>query len=209
MRRFATIGVCLAVVAVFAVVAVASAAAAEPAIYECHKEARGHGKYEKRCKVAKEGGGYEIKEGFGKGKPFKGKGDGANLNITNFGGISCTSSSDSGKFTSPTTAGDVVVTFKGCAYNGKTCESGTTAGEIVTDPLEGKVGYISGKGTKSPIVGAVITAETDGTQRVPLRRTRIRSRGCGYRSGDAGQHVHQDRDLHLRTGLRAYRRTEV
>lgn len=97
MRRFATIGVCLAVVAVFAVVAVASAAAAEPAIYECHKEARGHGKYEKRCKVAKEGGGYEIKEGIGKAKPFKGKGKGATLEVTNVGGVVCKSSSDTGK----------------------------------------------------------------------------------------------------------------
>jgi hypothetical protein len=160
MRRFGIVGVCLAVLAAFTTVSVANAVASEPALYECHKEAKGHGKYSKGCKVEKEGGGYEIKEGIGKGKPFKGKGKGANLEIKGNGGVACTSSAVTGKFTSPKTAGDVVATFKGCEFNGKKCESGSTAGTIVTNPLKGSVGYLEGKGTKTPRVGADISAES-------------------------------------------------
>ncbi len=160
MKRIQTIGVCIAVVAALGLVTLANAAASLPAIYECHKEAKGHGKYEKGCKVEKEGGGFEIKEGIGKGKPFKGKGKGSDLEVEGIGGITCTSSADTGKFTSPKTAADVVTTFKGCEFVGKKCESGSTAGEIVTNHLKGEVGYLTGKGTGSPKVGADIEAET-------------------------------------------------
>jgi hypothetical protein len=159
MRRFGIVGACLAVVLAFVAVSAANAVAAEPALYECHKEAKGHGKYSKGCKVEKEGGGYEIKEGFGKGKAFKAKAKGANLNVKGLGGIDCTAGSGTGKFTSPTT-GTVTATFKGCELNGKKCESGSKAGEVITNPLKGVVGYLAGKGTKTPIVGSDFTAET-------------------------------------------------
>ena len=157
MKRVGIIGVCLAVVAA---IAVANAAASEPAIYECHKEAKGHGKYSKGCKVEKEGGGYEIKEGIGKGKKFKGKGKGANLEVVGVGGIACKASKNTGKFTSPKTAGKIVATFTGCELAGSKCESGAKAGEVVTNALTGEVGYLAEKGTKAPIVGADIKAES-------------------------------------------------
>jgi hypothetical protein len=98
----------------------------------------------------------------GKVKAFKGTNKGANLEVKNVGGISCTSSSDTGEFTSPTTGDDIVATFKGCEFNGKKCESGATSGEIVTNKLQGVVGYLKGKGTGSPTVGVAISAETGG-----------------------------------------------
>jgi hypothetical protein len=173
MRRFGIAGACLAVIAAFAVVSVASASAAEPALYECAKAPKVNKKYtgkytDKKCskeatKSEIEAGKtnkYELKEGIRKGKVFKGKGKGANLNVKGLGGIDCASSSNTGKFNSPTSAADVVATFKGCEFNGKKCESGTTAGEVITNPLKGGVGYLAGKGTKTPIVGADISAES-------------------------------------------------
>jgi hypothetical protein len=173
MKRSGMIGMCLAVLAAFAVVSVASASAAEPALYECAKAAKVGKKYtgkytDKKCskeataKEIEEGktNKYELKECFGKGKAFKGKGKGADLEAAEIGGITCTSSADTGKFTSPKTAGNIVVTFKGCSFAGKKCESGSTSGEIVTKPLKGEVGYLAGKGTKTPTTGADISAET-------------------------------------------------
>ena len=159
MKRIQTIGVCLTVAAALGLVTLANAAASLPALYECHKEGKGHGKYEKGCKVEKAGGGFEIKEGIGKAKPFNGKGKGSDLEVEGNGGITCTSSADSGKFTSPKTAADVVVTFKGCEFVGKKCESGSILGEIVTNHLKGEVGYLEGKGTGSPKAGVDVEAE--------------------------------------------------
>ena len=176
MRRMTLFAACVALLAAFAAVSVASAAAAEPALYECAKVAKNaQKKYEghytgKHCgasekateKQIEEGkvNKYELKEGIGKGKAFKGKGKGANLEVKTVGGIACTSSSDTGKFSSPTTGSDIVATFKGCEFNGDKCQSGSTAGEIITNPLKGVVGYLSGKGTPTPKVGVEITAET-------------------------------------------------
>ena len=113
-------------------------------------------------------GKYELQEWNltakkGKAKAFKGAGKGANLEAEGIGGISCTSSSDTGKFNSPTSADQIVATFKGCEFIGKKCASGSTAGEIVTKDLIGTVGYLEGKGTPSPKVGADISPES-GTE---------------------------------------------
>jgi hypothetical protein len=162
------IGTCLALVAAFAAVTVASASAAEPALYECAKLKKNtktkkyEGKYEKGCVTqnAKGEGEYELKEGIGKGKTFKGTSKGANLNVKGLGGIDCTKSKNTGKFTTPTTGADIVATFEGCELNGKKCESGATAGKVITNKLKGGVGYLAGKGTKTPTVGSDISAET-------------------------------------------------
>ena len=175
MKRITLLATCLALLGAFLAVTVASAAAAEPALYECAKTAKNSekkytGKYtEKKCakeataKEIEEGktNKYELKEGIAKAKAFKGKSKGANLEVEGIGGITCTSSTDTGKFNSPKSAEKIVVTFKGCAFLGKKCSStGQLAGTIVTDPLKGEVGYLSGKGTKTPKVGALISAET-------------------------------------------------
>lgn len=168
----------LAAVAAFALAAIASASAsaALPELYECVTTTKVSGKYtgkylDKKCskeataKEITEGkkNKYELTPGYkGKsGKPFKGSGHGANLEANGIGGIACTSFSDSGKFTSTTTAGDVVAVFKGCEYIGLKCAStGAKAGEIKTNPLTGTVGYLAGKGTPTPTVGASLTAES-------------------------------------------------
>lgn len=174
MRRITLLATCLAMLTAFAAVTVASASAAEPALYECHKTTKNaktkkyEGKWLKGCKVEatekqKEEGKlneYEIQEGIAKGKPFKGTSKGANLNVKSVGGIDCSASSNTGKFTTPTTGSDIVATFKGCELNGKKCENGATSGEVITNKLKGSVGYLAGKGTKTPTVGTDITAET-------------------------------------------------
>jgi hypothetical protein len=187
MKRFGTAVLCLLALGSLAAVAAASAVAAEPAIYECGKAKKETVKYivngkeksksvytgrytEKKCvtlapagKYRAEGkpeGKYELQEGIGKGKPFKGAGKGANLNAAGIGGVSCTGSSDTGKFTSPTSAGEIVAKFKGCEFNGLKCTNTAVLGEIVTNPLVGGIGYIAGKGTKTPTVGTDLKPES-------------------------------------------------
>jgi hypothetical protein len=174
MKRIEVIGVCLTIVVAFAWAIVVSASAAEPALYECAKAAKVGKKYtgkytDKKCskeataKEIEEGktNKYELKEGFGKGKLFKGKGKGVDLEEAEIGGITCMSSTDTGKFTSPKTAVNIVVTFKGCSFAGKKCTSeGAQAGELVTNPLKGEIGYLAGKGTETPKVGIDLSAES-------------------------------------------------
>jgi hypothetical protein len=135
----------LALVAVFALVAIsaASASAAEPAFYECAKEAGG--KYAKGCTSEGGKGGYTLREGIGKKHAFKGKGGAATLHTPAVGGeVKCTAFKDSGELTSPTTEGKVVSTFSGCESLGKKCASpGAKAGTIVTNPLKGSLGYLN------------------------------------------------------------------
>ena len=160
------IAACLAATLATGAVASASASAGSlPALYECAKvKVKGSGKYNKGCKVeGKHGTGendYEIKEGFGKGKTFKAKGAGANLEAPGIGGIDCEKSSATGRFTSPTT-GDATATFGDCEYSGRKCNSaGAASGTIVTNPLVAVDGYLKGKETPSPQVGAAFSPES-------------------------------------------------
>jgi hypothetical protein len=157
---------CLATVVGLFGIATASASAAEPALYECAKTLKVEKSYSGgyNNKLCSEGnpehkGKYELQEGIGKGKAFKGKSKGANLEVKGLGGVACTSSSDTGKFTGPKTGAGILVTFKGCELNHHQCESGATLGEIKTNPLKGEVGYIEGGKAKHE-VGVAITAET-------------------------------------------------
>jgi hypothetical protein len=158
--------------------ALPASASAEPALYECAKAPKVAKKYTGKytdTKCSKEATAQEVEEGKhnkyklqawslvskkSKAKEFKGNGRGFGWDITGVGGLSCTSSSDTGKFTSPTTAGNVVITLKGCEVNGRKCESGSTAGEIVTNPLKAGFGYLAGKGTGIPSVGIDLSAES-------------------------------------------------
>jgi len=106
-------------------------------------------------------GKYELQEFAKASAPFKGTGKGANLEAEGIGGVSCTGSTVTGKFTGPKTAGDIVATFTGCEFNGRKCaSSGAPLGTIVTDPLTGSVGYLEGKGTGSPKVGTDVKPES-------------------------------------------------
>jgi hypothetical protein len=174
MKRFEIAGVCLLAIACMAGVSAASASAALPELYECAKapKEKAPGKnYEghytgKHCEASTYSAvfttktKYELQPGIGKGKAFTGSGHGANLEGKGIGGISCTSFKDSGKFTTPTTGADIVAEFKGCEYIGLKCQSGAQAGEIATNPLSGTVGYLAGKGTMTPTVGASLKPES-------------------------------------------------
>ena len=170
MRGYWLIAACLAVsLSAGAAMSADASASSSPALYECAKLKKNattkkyEGRYEKGCSKenSKGEGEYEIKEGFGKGKLFKAKGGGANLEAPGVGGIDCLKSSAVGKFTSPTTGGNVVATFGDCEYDGHKCNSlGAATGTIVTDTLLGTDGYLEGKGTGSPKVGAVFSPET-------------------------------------------------
>jgi hypothetical protein len=166
MKRIRIMG--LALLALFAMAAVASASAsATPTYYECAKAAKVGktytGKYnDKNCTEAnaKSEGKYELKEGLGKGKEFKGVGKAATLHTPAIGGeVKCTGSKDAGYATAHG-QDKVSVTFSGCTSLGKKCTSaspkGKKAGEIVTNLLEGKLGYISSSPLK---VGVSLTGE--------------------------------------------------
>jgi hypothetical protein len=142
-----------------------AAAVAEPAYYECNKVAEGSGKYSNtKCSVlAEEGKGkYELEEGIGKGKAFKGSGGKLTWHNPSIGGVfECKTAKDSGKVTSPTEVAKVVITFVSCVSLGKKCTTtGQVAGTIKTAALHGTLGYIS----LSPLrVGIDLSAEEPET----------------------------------------------
>lgn len=165
----------LCLVASFALGAIAAATASAelPAVYECFATAKVGGKYtgkytEKKCQ--KEATTKEVEEGKknkyewrewdkepSKVKTFKGKGGSADLAVQGSVTVTCSKSADSGKFTGPKTAGDVVAIFSGCEVAGIKCENTSKAGEIKTNPLDGEVGYINKAKTE---VGADLKPET-------------------------------------------------
>lgn len=166
MKWMKTVVLCLLAFAALGSVASAAASASEPALYECAKAPKVGKSYtggynNKTCTEVNgtHEGKYELQEGIGKGKAFKGKGKGANLEVKELGGVSCTSSADSGKFTGPKTAGGVEVTFKGCELNHHQCENTATLGEVKTNLLKGEVGYVEGGKAKHE-VGVLLTAQS-------------------------------------------------
>jgi hypothetical protein len=168
--RLKIMGLCLVAVFAMAAVVSASASAAAPAFYECAKLTAKPftGKYtDKKCskeasptEIAEgKKNKYELKEGVGKGKEFKGKGPAATLHTPAVGGeVTCKSFKDAGFINTPTTENKVVSEFKTCESLKKKCVSpGAKAGTIITKNLKGELGYIS----KSPLkVGVVLSPET-------------------------------------------------
>ena len=153
----------------------AGASASDPALYQCGaaaKNAEKHytGAYEKGCKTLnpKHEGKYEFEEWKlgtkenklgkkGKVKKFKTKGKhDANLEVPVAGGIHCANTEASGEFTGPKTAKLAPVVFTGCKYSLYSCQSGAKAGEIVTNPLQGDLGYLDASKHK---VGVDLKAE--------------------------------------------------
>ena len=84
---------------------------------------------------------YELEPGVGKGKEFKGKGGGANLEIEGLAGVKCSKSADSNFFNTPKTANKVHVTFTGCTFEEHSCTNTGKAGEVKTNTLKGEVRY--------------------------------------------------------------------
>jgi hypothetical protein len=173
MKRLSIISMCLLLLGAFAATMAASASATEtpPEIWECHKLTKGkvskkyEGEYEKGCKAknSKKEGEYEFQP-FANTKPkaFKGKGGPANLSIENVSTVSCSKSADTGHFSGPKTAADILVTFTKCETAGLKCENTATEGEVKTNPLKAEIGFFDeSKGKKvAQEVGTDLKAES-------------------------------------------------
>jgi hypothetical protein len=169
MKRMRIMGLCL--VAVFAVSAfAASGASALPEIGKCVAKA-GTGKYKdancnEKAGTLKSEKSFEFLKEIGKAK-FTSSGGAGVLETEAGTKVECTTQSATGEYDvdlSPTTGKQlptkevdhVTAKFNGCSLPllGAKCNTaGSGEGEIVTKPLEGGLGYISGKGTKTPSVG--------------------------------------------------------
>jgi hypothetical protein len=167
MRRLWIAGFCLAVVLTYAA---ADASASTPTWFECGKAAKSGKTYlghyaGKSCEAASQvatGGKYELNEGIGKGKPFKGKGGKSVLHVKTWLGddtVECKSSKSSASPALPNLETNVVVIYKGCkAFGNRACSSsGRPAGEIEIAGLHGEFGFIE----ESPqtVVGLKLESE--------------------------------------------------
>jgi len=152
MRRIAGAAICV----VAAAMALAAAAgAATPTWFECGKAPKAGsvftGTYsEKTCSAESEvqgGGRYELRQGIGKGKRFKGKGGATVLEVSSTLGsvaVECASSAETGTPAMPNLATGVGFTFKKCqALGSKSCTSaGAKSGEVTIAGLKGELSEI-------------------------------------------------------------------
>jgi hypothetical protein len=146
MRHVRILG--LALVVMFAIGALtAVSASANPHWFECAKN-KESGKFEKGCATEGGKGGWELKEGIGKGKAFKGKGGTAILHnvIPGKGDIKveCASFKDTGQVAVPDKEFNVVATFKKCKSLGSPCKTpGGKKETITTEKLAGNLGWLN------------------------------------------------------------------
>lgn len=140
--RVRTIALCLLAAAVTAVGAASSAWAVAPEVGRCVKTAKNAGKFSgATCIKEKAGGSYEWEPGAVNGK-FKTTGGVGKLETLNGTTVTCKTQESGGEFTSPKTVGGIVVKFTHCEAAGFTCGTeGAKEGEIVTNPLEGRIGF--------------------------------------------------------------------
>ena len=179
MRRSTILGICLvALCGVIGMIASsASAALPAPVWAVCAKapkvNKKATGKWnDKACatepNMAGEGK-YEIVEGVGKGKAFKGKTGPTRLDVQSpFGddAVACESGKAGSKPTAPNRMSELAVTFKGCElslFGGKTEDKCFTAGakkegEMTVKGVGGELGYIE----ESPVrVGVRLESEAE------------------------------------------------
>lgn len=166
MRRLKVVGLWFVAALVLATTVAATASASAPTWFVCAKAANsGAGHYTgKTClestKVAT-GGKYELKEGIGKGKAFKGKGAAALLSAKTLTGnenVACSTSKANGTPALPGIERAVAITFKKCnGPAGEACTSaGLHAGEIRISGLTGTLGYVQ---ESPPIISLTLESE--------------------------------------------------
>ncbi len=138
--------VCACVLAAAGLSVLASAGVSEalPAFFECAK-LKGAA-LEKGCVREGGKGGFELREGVGKGKPFKGKGAMVELRMPALEReVTCTSSKLSGALSSASSVSDVVIELSGCATGAVKCQSPMLKrGKIETAKLAGVIGLLPG-----------------------------------------------------------------
>jgi hypothetical protein len=162
MKSMRILGLALAAVFAFAAFT-AAAASATPTWKACVKSVKGKGEYtDKTCATPAGGtGSYNLVEGIGKGKGFKGKGGKATLHnvIPEKGDIKveCASFKDSGSIAVPNKVTNVVAEFKKCKSLGAPCKSeGAPKETIKTHKMTGGLGWLNKAGNKA---GESLTSE--------------------------------------------------
>jgi len=144
----------------------ASASATAPRWAVCAKAANSSsGDYTGKTCLAEDkvetGGKYELIDGIGKGKAFKGKGKVAVLKAETPSGteeIECASSKSAGTPAVPGLESAITLSFKKCrTQGGAPCTSaGLKAGEIKIAGLKGTLGYVQ---ESPPIISATLESE--------------------------------------------------
>jgi hypothetical protein len=170
MKRMMIMGLCFVAALAMAAVTSAAASAELPEYMVCGKatkmgkESQGH-YTSKECTEESEvasGGRYELEKGFGRRAAFTARSANSTLASSEMPGVmECKSTASTGELTGTREAKDVLITSAGCEAAGLTCTSaGAKAGEIVTNPLKGELGYLAGKGTSTPTVGLLLLQES-------------------------------------------------
>jgi hypothetical protein len=108
-------------------------------------------------------GKWELQEGIGKGKGFKGKGGPAILHVKTWLGdnkVECAKSKSTGKYEAPNREREVTVSFSKCvALFTKSCTTpGAKKGEIKVTGLQGELGYLEEEPTS---VGLKLESEAN------------------------------------------------
>ncbi len=174
MKRIDTIGVCLIAACALSALSAESASAMLPEVGRC--EASAIGKYKNSNCTAKATAKEKTKtEKWEWHKGAKSETEG--VNFTEAGGeatietksgtrITCTSYSAIGKYDEDSGAikevEAIVMSFRGCGIPavGIICNTkGHPTGEIVSFPVKGAFGYISGEKTPTPVLGLELTPE--------------------------------------------------
>lgn len=182
MRRIATVAIVLLGASVTAAALAASASAELPEYMSCQRVAK-TGRYETNACSEENPGGkgkFELVKGF-KGAGFTSKAGRTRLESVEIPEpMECKSTKLSGELTGAKEEKDIVATFTGCEAVGAKCTSaGAEAGTIVSNPLHGELGYLSGKGTSSPVVGVLLMAqETTYSSEFACEGLAVRIRGA-------------------------------
>jgi hypothetical protein len=139
MMRFKIMGLCA--LAAFALSAASASAFSPPEVGRCVKVAAGTGNFTSgTCTKQKAKTEFEWIPGVAKGK-FTSKGGVGQLTTLNGTTVVCKAQSSGGEYSGTKLVGGVVVKFTGCESAGFRCATaGAGEGEIVTNPLEGKIG---------------------------------------------------------------------
>src|SRR6185312_1848688 len=168
MKRIARAVTCVLGTLAASAALAAGAGAATPTWYECGKAPKLGGVFTgnysaKNCEAASEvqgGGKYELREGIGKGKRFKGKGGASTLNVASTLGsvaVQCASSAETGTPALPNLEKGVSFTFKKCvALGSKACTTASAkSGEITITGLKGTLSEIE----EAPEVAVTLESE--------------------------------------------------
>jgi hypothetical protein len=174
MTRIKFLGLAAVVVVAALGVLASSAGATTPAWFECAKAPSKNGKFnDKACTQKNETstGKYELQEGVGKDKAFKGKGAAAKLEVeTPYGNfpINCGQASTGGKPAPPNKETEVSFAFKKCEFESQSCKTpGGKKGEIKGSGLVAELGDVEPEeGKTPPAVGLKIV--NPGGEKEPL-----------------------------------------